>query len=475
MKITKPFWLKHYTSIYSIDVHPVRENIFLTSSLEGEIKFWNLDECVNICNDIEASCEPILTIKCPSSLNCVKWSNTGTYVIVGLLCGSILIYTFHYSINSTTLESTIVSRHLTTLDGTHKSDITDVQVSSNGKWLASSSFDRKVVVWDTQNNFSLISILEGHNSLVKGLSFDPLSEYLVSYSDDKTIIFWECSTWKPIHTINLKHPIDYCTNVKGESFFLKLSWSPDGEYLSIPHVAHHSHGQNSFIIVSRKSKFTELTLTPIRDHTQSTTICRYSPLQYQNPNPESLYHLLLVGGKDGTLSIYLIPTETVQPKKLCSITKLFEYPIQDIIGFKDGYTFAVSSSEGTIVFLQINSQELNAKPVIKLSSSLNNLDSVSSTNDSVQMDIDIPKLYPTDYVKNNQIKSTNSLGRKRITPVNSQNISKKSTQTTSTQESNKIKQSKIFNFKRKGGLIIEGLEENQKVIDLVNILNKPVR
>lgn len=141
-------------------------------------------------------------------------------------------------------------------------DILDVAWSPRDRWLASCSIDNTVIVWDMDNIPNAMCVLKGHTGLVKGVSWDPVNthflhadhvylfhvcdlfclyvylctlcqvgKYLASQSDDKTVRIWRTTDWKCEQIIT--EPFDDCG---GTTHVLRLSWSPDGQYLVSAHA-----------------------------------------------------------------------------------------------------------------------------------------------------------------------------------------------------------------------------------------------
>lgn len=77
---------------------------------------------------------------------------------------------------------------------------------------------------------SISRVLKGHNGSVTCLSFDPKNEFLASIDGFGTVIYWELSSGKSVHT--LKSVAPYCDSDDSLANF--LSWSPDGEILAVP-------------------------------------------------------------------------------------------------------------------------------------------------------------------------------------------------------------------------------------------------
>lgn len=129
-------------------------------------------------------------------------------------------------------------------------DVLDLAWSTQDRWLASSSVDNNIIVWDVNNLPTMAAILKSHTGLVKGVCWDPVSKkssilfsyfkqflftffhtyiyskvgkFLASQSDDRTIKIWRTSDWSCESTIT--EPFEECS---GTTNFLRLSWSPDG-------------------------------------------------------------------------------------------------------------------------------------------------------------------------------------------------------------------------------------------------------
>lgn len=69
-----------------------------------------------------------------------------------------------------------IDKTLKMLQG-HTLEITDIEFSKNGNYLVSSSFDKTIRVWDTQNGTCLRSFEE--TSPVTTLIFHPINEHIL--------------------------------------------------------------------------------------------------------------------------------------------------------------------------------------------------------------------------------------------------------------------------------------------------------
>lgn len=61
--------------------------------------------------------------------------------------------------------------------------------SSSAEFIATGSRDKSIKIWDARG--TLIKTLIGHDNWVRGLVFHPGGKYLLSVSDDKTIMCWD--------------------------------------------------------------------------------------------------------------------------------------------------------------------------------------------------------------------------------------------------------------------------------------------
>jgi len=116
----------------------------------------------------------------------LKLLNDGIRLAVGLSNGSISIY----NIDSGSL--------ITNYQG-HNDTISNLELISNSNFLASSSYDKTVRIWDVTTN-TCKYVLKGHTDGVTALK-QISSDMLASLSFDKSFKFWNITTGNLIRTI----------------------------------------------------------------------------------------------------------------------------------------------------------------------------------------------------------------------------------------------------------------------------------
>lgn len=234
----------------------------------------------------------------------------------------------------------------------HAGDVLDLAWSPQDRWLASCSVDNTIIIWDAQAFPTIVSMLKGHSGLVKGVTWDPVGKFLASQSDDRSVKIWKTSDWTIQNTIT--EPFEECG---GTTHILRLSWSPDGQYLVSAHAM--NGGGPTAQIIERDGWRCDKDFV---GHRKAVTCVRFhnSILKRQAPKTSKLqqYCCLAIGSRDRCLSVWM----TAHQRPLLVIRDLFTDSILDLSWSHDGYILLACSGDGTVACLQFNEDQLG-KPL----------------------------------------------------------------------------------------------------------------
>ncbi|KAK0394968.1 hypothetical protein QR680_001034 [Steinernema hermaphroditum] len=244
----------HEGAIYSVDFHPGGEKLITCGQRgrkgDGTVMVWSLKNLYGGFQRIV-----LAEIMHQKILNCVRWSkiDNGQYFACGGDDAEVFVY--HYEGRIKSGGTLGASPYLCTenerykcvhrLIG-HSMDVLHLEWSHDGRFLASSSVDGTVIIWDATNLPTKLVVLDekrgGHTESVKGISFDPVGKFFLSQSADKTLKVWTADDWKCVTTV--KKPFEGSGT---STMFLRQDWSPDGSYIVAPGATNNG-GPTSQII-----------------------------------------------------------------------------------------------------------------------------------------------------------------------------------------------------------------------------------
>lgn len=83
----------------------------------------------------------------------------------------------------------------------HRDALLAAEMTSNGKMVATASYDQTIVLWDAAKGTTL-RVLKGHNGPVFDLAFDPTGRLLASASGDRTVKLWDVASGERLDTFS---------------------------------------------------------------------------------------------------------------------------------------------------------------------------------------------------------------------------------------------------------------------------------
>ncbi|CED85461.1 Histone transcription regulator HIRA, WD repeat superfamily [Phaffia rhodozyma] len=362
MKLIKPAWVKHEDAksegkrgrlpIYSVSVHPDGSRL-ATGSLDGKIRIWStlpiLDEEVE---KNESNPRLLCTMtQHDGPVLCVRWAHHGRFLASGSDDKIVVIWDLDPVGGGRIFGSTDVNvetwKPLQRLVG-HSSDVVDLAWSRDDAMLATVGLDSMVYVWNTAT-FQIIKKIAQHEDFVKGVCWDPVGEYLATQSDDKSVKIWKTSDWTLQQTI--KEPF---VNSPGSTFFRRLSWSPDGAFIA------SSNAMNRAVftaaVIQRHGWKQDICFV---GHENTVEVTAFNPRVFI-PKGEKLTRnrtscMVALGSDDRSISIW----KNNEPSPLLVVTECFDGKIWDLSWTTQGRTLYACSSDGSIACFDFTKKEIS--------------------------------------------------------------------------------------------------------------------
>ncbi|XP_056141509.1 protein HIRA [Lampris incognitus] len=362
MKLLKPSWVNHNGKpIFSVDIHPDGTKFATGGQGEdsGKVMIWNM---APVLREEDEKNENIPKMLCQmdnhlACVNCVRWSNNGLYLASGGDDKLVMVWRRAAFIGPSTVFGSssklanVEQWRCVTILRNHTGDVMDVAWSPHDVWLASCSVDNTIVIWNARKFPEMVVCLRGHTGLVKGLTWDPVGKYIASQADDHSLKVWRTMDWQ-LET-NITKPFSECG---GTTHVLRLSWSPDGQYLVSAHAMNNSGPTAQ--IVERDGWKTNMDFV---GHRKAVTVVKFNPKIFKkkqkngsSPKPGCPYCCCAVGSKDRSLSVWL----TSLKRPLVVIHDLFDKSIMDISWTLTGLGILVCSMDGTVAYLDFSLDEL---------------------------------------------------------------------------------------------------------------------
>jgi WD40 repeat protein len=138
----------------------------------------------------------------------------------------------------------------------HSSSVCCATFSPDGKYIVSGSNDRTIIVWDAQTGNPALGPLKMHASTVSCVAFSPDGKQIVSGSSDNTVLVWDAAMGKVVKGV-----------FKGHS--KAISFSPNGKQ-----IASCSAGDNKILVWDTRQG--NLRAGPLTGHTDFITSVVFS-------------------------------------------------------------------------------------------------------------------------------------------------------------------------------------------------------
>ncbi|KAL8775770.1 MAG: hypothetical protein Q9194_003651 [Teloschistes cf. exilis] len=379
MRFIRPVWLTHSGEkkdfeVYSCHVSPDGSRL-VTAAGDGYVRVWSTEAAFNAADPSFHGPRQLASMSYHSgTIHTVRFSGNGRYLASGADDKIVCVYTFdpHPPTHNTAfgtdepppVETWKIHRRLIG----HDNDVQDLGWSHDSSILVSVGLDSKVVVWSGYT-FEKLKTISGHQSLVKGITFDPANKYFATASDDRTVKLWRFTSPGPNSTAydqmsnfvlekSIENPFK---NSPLTTYFRRCSWSPDGNHIA---AANAVNGPvSSVAIINRSIWDGDIHLI---GHEGPVEVCAFSPRLFSKVRPsnqsvdgkgQNLSNLVTViacAGQDKALSIWI----TSNPRPLVITQELAVKSLSDLAWTPDGLNLFITSLDGSIICVSFEPGEL---------------------------------------------------------------------------------------------------------------------
>lgn len=312
--------------VFSIDV--CRTSI-VTSSLDGEIRIWTRDGVQT--KKIKKHAGAVL---------CVRFSISGHFFASGGDDGAVFVYRADGEVVASAAE--------------HESDVSNVLWTN--RFLISVGYDGQVVFYNL-DRFAVVRKIRPHEGQIKGIAADRTFRHMCTQGEDGIVLYEDYEVARRIKASE---------GIILESFFSRMSWSPDGRFLASGLSFNTKY--NTVEILNRELQ-SECSLL---GHVAPCEVAMFSPNVYGDSRR---HYILAVSSQDLSLSFW----SSLSPRPFLLVKNLTELPVLDMRWSEDGSSLFVCSYGGEVKRIDVQGDfgdvfEEGQDPSNEIAFSIENMD-----------------------------------------------------------------------------------------------------
>ncbi|XP_046667146.1 chromatin assembly factor 1 subunit B isoform X2 [Homalodisca vitripennis] len=307
-------------------------------------------------------------------VNCVRFSPSGEFLASGDDDSSIIVWKMKTSSDPVEFPSGEEENFkeqwisVKVLRG-HLQDVYDLSWSPDSKNLISGSVDNSAILWEVSSGKNL-GILGDHKGFVQGVAWDPCGQYVATMSSDRVCRVFNSTTRKVVSRVYKGHlpgvaaeskPTHYFHDDTLKSFFRRLTFTPDGEFLIVPSGVVEEpdkNPKNSTILFSRHCLNKPVLYLPsLSQYTVAVRCCPtlFTLRQMSSPPLFNLPYRVIIAVAT-QCSVVLYDTQHAAP--FAFITNIHYTRLTDLSWSSDGRVLVVSSTDGYCSVITFAENEL---------------------------------------------------------------------------------------------------------------------
>lgn len=322
--------------------------LLATTGKDGVVNIWDARALAAVLQDpSEATLAGLAPLRMfrehQHTVNAVKWSSQSHTFISCDSAGNVFFGDYHSG----------SQRRLFPYQASETpSGVVDAAWSLDGRLFAWSSLDGKLHLYDvTRDTYQELTSAFEKLTIQRSLAFDPSNNYLVSLGNDTLIYMYQFQyDVAGNYQFRLITKSSKLINRTGSNVnYKRISWSADGEFVSVPTA---SKNQTALIsLISRSQNWSNK--ISLVGHDLNCEVVKFNPKIF-GTETTNVYHVIATAGSDQTLVVW----NTSKDSPIFVIKDLATKPIVDLAWDNTGNHLFLGSLDGKLTVVSFDDAEL---------------------------------------------------------------------------------------------------------------------